>query len=126
MKELNRTIDRALAVLAETEKAGYTADILSCKSNRARRADVLTSSSAEIYLSGLGLSDNVKAFRGARSICCGVNETMSIVLKKLDGVEENTSDFFLNFPLVAAQAQQNADMVSSQCVCFQCATLIGN
>ncbi|KAL8761734.1 MAG: hypothetical protein Q9184_002176 [Pyrenodesmia sp. 2 TL-2023] len=126
MKELNRTIDRALAILAETERAGYTAEILSRKSNRARRADVLSSSDAEIHLSRLGLSDDVKAFRGACSICCGENEIMSIVLKKLDSVEENTSDFFLNFPLVAAQAQQNADLISSQCVCFQCATLIGN
>ncbi|KAL8906566.1 MAG: hypothetical protein Q9207_001950 [Kuettlingeria erythrocarpa] len=51
---------------------------------------------------------------------------MSIVLKRLDSVEENTTDFFLNFPLVAAQAQQNADMISGQCICFQCATLVGS
>ncbi|KAI4202592.1 MAG: hypothetical protein LQ346_001952 [Caloplaca aetnensis] len=126
MKQLNRTIDRALSGLSEMEKAGYTADILSRKSNRARRADALTFSDAEIHLSGLDLSDHVKASRGACSICCGENEIMSIVLKRLDSVEENTSDFFLNFPLVVAQAQQNADMISSQCICFQCATLIGS
>lgn len=126
MKELNLTVDRALAVLAETEETDCTAGILSRKSNLARRADVLTSSNAEIHLSRLGLSDDVKAFRGACSVCCGEHEIMSVVLKKLDSVEENTSDFFLNFSLVAAQALQNADMISSQWVCFQCATLIGD
>ena len=126
VKKVNSAIDRALASLAELEKAGYTADILSRKSNRARRADVVSAKDGELHLSSLDLADNLKAFRGTCSICCGENQIMSVVLKKLESVEDNTSDFFLNFPLVAAQAQQNADMISSQCICFQCATLIGN
>lgn len=125
IKKLNRAIDHALSLLADTEKAGYTADILERKSNRARRAEVFSAQDAELHLSSLDLSDSVDAFRGTCSICCGEDQIMSVVLKKLESVEENTSDFFLNFPLVAAQAQQNADMISSQCICFQCATLIG-
>lgn len=126
VKKLNRAIDHALSLLAETEKAGYTADILERKSNRARRAEVLSTQDGELHLSSLDLSDNVDAFRSTCSICCGEDQIMSVVLKKLDSMEENTSDFFLNFPLVAAQAHQNADMILSQCICFQCATLIGD
>ena len=39
-------------------------------------------------------------------------------------MEENTTDFALNFPLAAAQAWQNVDIVSSQSVCFQCSLLL--
>ncbi|KAL9023943.1 MAG: hypothetical protein Q9196_006868 [Gyalolechia fulgens] len=124
-KKMNRAVDRALSLLAEIEKAGYTADILERKSNRARRAEVLSTQDAELHLSSLDLGDSVDAFRSTCNICCGDDQIMSVALKKLESVEENTSDFFLNFPLVAAQAQQNADMISSQCICFQCATLIG-
>ncbi|KAL8937757.1 MAG: hypothetical protein Q9216_004263 [Gyalolechia sp. 2 TL-2023] len=125
VKKLNRAVDHALSLLAEVEKADYTADILERKSNRARRAEVLSNRDAEVHLSSLDLSDSVDASRSTCNICCGEAQVMSVVLKKLGSVEENTSDFFLNFPLVAAQAQQNADMVSSQCICFQCATLMG-
>ena len=48
---------------------------------------------------------------------------MSIVLKKLGSVEDNTTDFALNFPPAAARSKQNKDMISSQAVCFQCAVL---
>ncbi|KAI4144450.1 MAG: hypothetical protein L6R39_004176 [Caloplaca ligustica] len=126
IRKLNRAIDQALALLAELEKAGYTADILSRKSNRARRAELLSQTDSETHLLGVDLSDDVEASRNTCSICCGEDEIMSVVLKKLESIEENTSDFFLNFPLVAAQAQQNANMISSQCICFQCATLVGN
>ncbi|KAI4289688.1 MAG: hypothetical protein L6R35_001038 [Caloplaca aegaea] len=122
-KRFNLALDHAMALLAALEKASYTANILSRKSNRARRAEAVSAGSSDVHLSGLDLSDDVQAFRGTCNICCGEDEIMSIVLKKLDNVEENTSDFFLNFPLVAAQ--QNADLISSQCICFQCATLVG-
>ncbi|KAL8974528.1 MAG: hypothetical protein Q9197_001236 [Variospora fuerteventurae] len=122
-KQINLALDHTMALLAALEKASYTANILSRKSNRARRAEAVSTGSSDVYLSGLDLSDGVQAFRGTCSICCGEDEIMLIMLKKLDNVEENTCDFFLNFPLVAAQ--QNADTISSQCICFQCATLVG-
>ncbi|KAK4694811.1 hypothetical protein P7C71_g2829, partial [Lecanoromycetidae sp. Uapishka_2] len=121
--ELNKLINRALAIISEFEKSSYTADILSRKSNRAMRAEVISASDAEMHLSALDLSDGIEAFRGTCSICCGENQIMSVVLKELETVEENTTDFALNFPLAAAQAKQNANMVSSQCICFQCALL---
>lgn len=49
---------------------------------------------------------------------------MSIVLKRLETSEENTSDFALNFPLAAAHSRHNADIVSSQSICFQCALVL--
>lgn len=49
---------------------------------------------------------------------------MSIVLKKLDSVEENTTDFALNFPMAVELAKRNIDLVSSQCTCFQCSLLL--
>ena len=51
---------------------------------------------------------------------------MSVVLKKSDTVEENTTDFALNFPLAAGQGKQNNDMISAQFICFQCALICQN
>ena len=121
--ELNRLIDRALALITGIEKAGYTADILNRKSNRAMRADRIRASDADLHLFAMDLSDNVEAFRSACSICAGDDEIMSIVLKRLDTAEDNTTDFALNFPLAAGCNERNVDLVSSQCICFQCALL---
>ena len=109
---VNRLIDRSLQIISGFEKAGYTADILGRKSNRAMRAEVVSSDDAEIHLMTLDLSDDVKAFRAFCEICCGDNEIMSIVTKILPDVENNTRDFALNFPLAAAQSEYNADMIS--------------
>lgn len=49
----------------------------------------------------MDLSDDIESFRGTCPICCGEEQIMSVVLKKLDTVEENTTDFALNFPLVS-------------------------
>lgn len=122
-KDLNRLIDRALASLADIESSAYTAEILGRKSNRARRAEVANASDAEVHVSHVDLSDSVDAFRETCSICCGENQIMSIALKKLDSVDDNTSDFALNFPLAAGHGPQNTEMISSQCICFQCALL---
>lgn len=122
-KDLNKLIDRALASLADIESSAYTAEILGRKSNRARRAEVASASDAEVYVSHVDLSDSVDAFRDTCSICCGENQIMSIALKRLDSVDDNTSDFALNFPLAAAQGPQNTEMISSQYICFQCALL---
>lgn len=122
-KDLNRLIDRALASLANIESSAYTAEILGRKSNRARRAEVAKASDAEVHVLHVDLSNSVDAFRGTCSICCGEDQIMSIALKKLDSVDDNTSDFALNFPLAAAQGPQNMEMISSQCICFQCALL---
>lgn len=121
--ELNRLIDKALALITGIEKAGYTADILDRKSNRAMRADMIQASDARLHLLAMDLSDNVEAFRSACSICAGDEEIMSIVLKRLYTAEDNTTDFALNFPLAAGCKERNVDLVSSQCICFQCALL---
>ena len=122
-KELNRLIDKAIALITSIEKAGYTADILNRKSNRAMRADMIQASDAGIRLFAMNLSDSVEAFRSACSICAGDEEIMSIVLKRLSTAEDNTTDFALNFPLAAGCNDRNVDLVSSQCICFQCALL---
>ncbi|KAL9013622.1 MAG: hypothetical protein Q9173_001699 [Seirophora scorigena] len=109
-KRLNRALDQMVALLADLEKTGYMAEILSRKTHRARPAEDVHASSSDVHLSGIDLSGSVQAFRGTCNICCGEDEIMSVVLKKLVSAEENTSDFFLNFPLVVAQAQQNADV----------------
>ena len=119
---MNKLIDEALRSLHEIQRLGYTADLLSRRSNRARRADVM-SDDTNIHLTSLDLADNVDACRSSCSICCSENQIMSIVLKKLDNTEENTTDFALNFPLAAAFSEQNLKMVSSQVICFQCASL---
>ncbi|KAL8887367.1 MAG: hypothetical protein Q9215_005054 [Flavoplaca cf. flavocitrina] len=119
--ELNRSINQALQIVAGFEKSSYTADILNRKSNRAMRASVVTAQEGKVDVTALDLSDDISAFRGACSICCEDDRIMSIVFKRLGTVEENTTDFALNFPLAAAQAKQNKDMVSAQCICFQCA-----
>lgn len=121
VSQLNRSIDQALQIVAGFEKSSYTADILNRKSNRAMRASVVSAQDGKIDVAALDLSNDIHGFRGACSICCEDDQIMSIVLKELDTVEENTTDFALNFPLAAAQAKQNKDMVSAQCICFQCA-----
>ncbi|KAI4194622.1 MAG: hypothetical protein LQ350_007677 [Teloschistes chrysophthalmus] len=122
--ELNKLINRALQIISGFEKSSYTADILNRKSNRAMRASVVSAVASVIHVAALDLSTDINAFRGSCSICCEDNQIMSIVLKQLDTVEENTTDFALNFPLAAAQAKQNQDMISAQCICFQCALAI--
>lgn len=104
-------------------RVSYTADILGRKSNRAMRAGKLQASDADMHLLAMNLSDEIDAFRSACSICAGDNEIMSIVLKRLDSAEDNTTDFALNFPLAAGCNERNVALVSSQCICFQCALL---
>ena len=122
--EQNRLIDRGLRIISGFEKSSYTADILNRKSNRAMRADIVSTADTGTKLAALDLADGIKAFRGSCSICCGDSEIMSVVLKQLETVEENTSDFALNFPLAAAHSKHNADIISSQSICFQCALLM--
>ena len=126
-RKQNRAVDRAMACLSNIEKASYTADILSRKSNRAMRAEQVKTTDAEVHLLALDLSNEADAFRSECSICCGEG-IMSIALKELDhsAVEENTTDFAMNFPLAAGCAARNVDMISSQCICFQCALLCRN
>ena len=125
-REMNKAIDRALTYLTSVDKSFYTADILSRKSNRAMRAEQLNATDAEVHLLALDLSDEVEAFRSECSICCGEG-IMSIALKTLDqsAADENTTNFALDFPLAAGCAARIIDMVSSQCICFQCALICG-
>ena len=99
--EINRLIDRALRMISDLEKSSYTADILSRRSNRAMRADVVSAADSSVYLASLDLSSKQDSFNGTCAICCGEEQIMSIVLKKLATVEDNTLDFALNFPLVS-------------------------
>lgn len=99
--EINRLINRGLSIISGFEKSSYTADILNRKSNRAMRSEVSSAEDSEIHLQALDLSDDIEAFRGICPICCGEEQIMSVVLKKLDTVEENTTEFALNFPLVS-------------------------
>ncbi|QDS77172.1 hypothetical protein FKW77_001837 [Venturia effusa] len=120
-RDRNRLIDSAMRQLAEIEKAGYTADILSRTSNRARRAETTVSADASIALSILDLE--APSYKAECPICCGEDEIMSVVLKQMDGeaTGANTADFALDFPLAAGRFSANMNVVSSQCICFQCA-----
>lgn len=100
-KEINRMVDQPLAIIADFEKSGYMVDILNRKRNRARRAEVVSAADAEIHLSALDISNGVSSYGATCSICCGDEQIMSIALKRLDTVDENTADFALNFPLVS-------------------------
>ncbi|KAI4157193.1 MAG: hypothetical protein LQ342_008472 [Letrouitia transgressa] len=77
--ETNRLIDRALAILANLERSEYTADILDRKSNRARRADLLSRQDAAIHYLTLDLSRG-DAYRSTCNICCGEDQIMSVFL----------------------------------------------
>lgn len=120
-RTINRLIHYGIAILSDIERSGYSPEILLRKSNRARRAERVSPADVHQLLSALRSTVSVNAFRDHCSICCGNDQIMSIVLKKLEAPEENTTDFALNFPLAAAQAEQNMGMISSQCICFQCA-----
>ena len=102
--EINRLIDRALRIISDLEKSSYTADILNRRSNRAMRADVVSAADSTVYLASLDLFSKQDSFRGTCAICCGEEQIMSIVLKKLATVEDNTTDFALNFPLVSTHS----------------------
>ncbi|OAL03835.1 hypothetical protein IQ06DRAFT_291494 [Phaeosphaeriaceae sp. SRC1lsM3a] len=121
-RERNQLVDGALRALASIEAASFSADILSRKSNRARRAEVVQSVAA-IDMANLDL--DAPACRGFCLVCCDEDVVMSICFKEPepDKAEDNTTDFALNFPLAAGAASKNVDLVSSQHICFQCASL---
>ena len=121
-RKRNQLVDAALRTLASIEAAGFNAEILARRSNRARRAGVVASDNA-VDMANLDLTG--PAFKGYCLVCCGEEEIMSICLKELDDEhkDDNTTDFALNFPLAAGGSNKNVNMVSSQNVCFQCALL---
>jgi len=122
LRKRNQLVDAALRTLASIEAAGFNAEILSRRSNRARRAGVVTSDTT-VAMANLDLTG--PACKGYCLVCCGEDEIMSICLKELDddNKDDNTTDFALNFPLAAGASEKNVNMVSSQNVCFQCALL---
>src|ERR1700761_1505717 len=88
--------------------------------NRAKRAgDVYRDAAVEVST----LDFEATAFRADCEICCGEEEIMSVVLKVLTADESaaNTADFALDFPLAAGRFPANTNVLSSQCICFQCA-----
>ncbi|KAF2745169.1 hypothetical protein M011DRAFT_150509 [Sporormia fimetaria CBS 119925] len=116
----NRLVDDALQALAAIEAAGYSADILSRRSNRARRANAVSDDSA-VALEILDLDG--PSYKASCFICCGENATMSVCLKEVDFDGANTTDFALNFPLAAAASESNMKVLSSQNICFQCSLI---
>ncbi|KAF7926327.1 uncharacterized protein EAE98_006622 [Botrytis deweyae] len=120
IRDRNRKADASLRALADSEKSGFTAEILSRRSNRARRAENISADSA-VDVSVLDLE--APGFRGECQVCCGDNEVLSIALKVLsaDAMAANTDNFALDFPLAAGRFEANMNILSSQCICFQCA-----
>ncbi|KAF7935372.1 uncharacterized protein EAE97_008279 [Botrytis byssoidea] len=120
IQDRNRRVDAALRALSGSEKSEFTAEILSRRSNRARRAENISVDSA-VDISVLDLG--APGFRGECQVCCGDNEVLSIALKVLsaDAMAANTDNFALDFPLAAGRFEANMNILSSQCVCFQCA-----
>ncbi|KAJ4356805.1 uncharacterized protein N0V89_004842 [Didymosphaeria variabile] len=122
IRNRNQLVDAALRTLTSIEAASFNAEILSRRSNRARRAEVVTTDSS-VAIAHLDLEG--PAYRGYCLVCCGEDEVMSICLKAFDAehIDDNTTDFALNFPLAAGSSTKNVNMISSQNVCFQCALL---
>ncbi|KAF7329090.1 hypothetical protein MKEN_00169500 [Mycena kentingensis (nom. inval.)] len=114
-------VNRCLATVTALEKAGYGADILDRRSNRAMRAAVVSSAEMDTQLTSLDLDATVEAFRGTCPICFEDDVIMSFALKESTKPADNTTDFALNFPLAAGASAHNADIISAQNVCFQCA-----
>ncbi|KAH4104956.1 hypothetical protein HBH69_169130 [Parastagonospora nodorum] len=122
LKKRNQLVDGALRTLAAIEAAGFNAEILSRKSNRARRADVIETATT---VDMMKLDLDAPAYKGFCQICCDEEVIMSICFKEMeaDKVEDNTTDFALNFPLAAGASAKNVGLISSQNICFQCAVL---
>ncbi|KAJ6516853.1 hypothetical protein C8R47DRAFT_1032356 [Mycena vitilis] len=114
-------INRCLAALTALEKAGYGADILDRRSNRAMRAAVVSADDVDQQLAGLDLEQHVEAHRSTCSICCSDDVIMSLALMVSTNPGDNTTDFALNFPLAAGAAGHNSSVISAQYVCFNCA-----
>lgn len=119
-KKRNRLVDEALRALAGIETAGYSADILSRRSNRARRAETVADQS-DIALEILDLDG--PGYRASCQICCDDDVLMCICFKDVQFDGANTTDFVLNFPLAAGATYENSDVISSQNICFQCALM---
>ncbi|KAJ4366055.1 hypothetical protein N0V95_000282 [Ascochyta clinopodiicola] len=122
LRKRNQLADAALRSLASLESASYNADIISRRSNRARRAEVVNSTP---MVDMANLDFDAPSCKGYCLICCGEDEVMSICFKEADpeNKEDNTSDFALNFPLAAGASSKNVNLISSQNICFQCAIL---
>lgn len=123
MKKRNLLVDAAFRTMASIETASFSAEILSRKSNRARRAEAVTTN-AIVDIAILDLDG--PSCRGHCPVCSGENVVMSICLTEPDAehAEDNTTDFALNAPLAAGAFHKNVDLVSRQIICFQCAPLL--
>lgn len=118
VRRRNRLINAALESLSRLQYTTYTAESISRSSNRARRAALVT---ADDDFPMVNLDLNIaSAFRGTCHLCCGEDEVMSIVIKRGANTAANTDNLALDFPLAAGRFKTNQDLVSSQCVCFQC------
>lgn len=113
VKKRNQLIDAALRTLASIGAAGFNVEILYRKSNRARRAELVDTSPA-IDMVRLDLA--VPSYTGFCQVCCGEDEIMAICFKEsaTEHVENNTTDFALNFPLAAGAFTKNVDLVQAR------------
>ncbi|KAJ3340074.1 hypothetical protein HDU93_007416 [Gonapodya sp. JEL0774] len=126
IRRINSAINAAMAQLGETERAGYSAEVLGTRlSNRAMRATKVTESDTVDNLMRIvegDVEDATAAFRGDCTICCEQNVLLSLTMKRVlpENTEVNTADFALDFPLAVGSRTHN-DIIASQVVCSGCA-----
>ncbi|KAI9650035.1 hypothetical protein NHQ30_000048 [Ciborinia camelliae] len=115
-----RVVDRALSVLSDAEKSGFTAKFISRRSNTAYREE---NSSAESAVDVPVLDFDAPAYRGDCETCFGKNQILSLALKVLDAsamaaIKDNLTDLP---PEWTGKSAKNMNVLSTQCICFQCA-----
>lgn len=80
-RKRNQLVDAALRSLSTIESASFKAEIIGRRSNRARRAEVIESTTT---LDMSMLDFNVPSCKGYCLVCCGDQEIMSICFKEVD------------------------------------------
>lgn len=126
-QEMANKIQACLSKCTLMEQSNYSEDILYRKSNRARRAEKIDSSAASPVIPFVDIyNPDLKASRGKCDVCYDDDAIMCFALKTVERVEDNTSDFALNYPLALGPASQNKDLLSAQRVCYQCARALSN
>lgn len=118
IRSRNRGVDAVLRALAEAAKSGFTAEILTRRSNRSERADNVFKDPA-IDASVLDLE--APWYNSKGQIGCGNHEILSNSLKVLNKnvIAANTDNFAFDFPFAAGKFEANMNALSSQRICFQ-------
>lgn len=97
IRSRNRGVDAELRALAEAAKSGFTAEILTRRSNRSRGAENVSKDPA-IDASVLDLE--APGYNSEGQIGCGYHEILSNSLKILskNAIAASTDNFALDFP----------------------------